>query len=89
MSLFQLSCESTVDLPYAYIHGRDIPVLFYNYTVDGTQYLTAAKAMSQKSMTVSGFFRSGDIIEYDYVRVLPVDEQRRLLRVLEVMIDER
>ena len=38
MPSFQLSCESTVDLPYSYIHGRDIPVLFYNYTVDGTQY---------------------------------------------------
>ena len=39
MPSFQLSCESTVDLPYSYIHGRDIPVLFYNYTVDGTQYI--------------------------------------------------
>ncbi len=39
MSSFQLSCESTVDLPYSYIHGRDIPVLFYNYTVDETPYI--------------------------------------------------
>ena len=39
MQSFQLSCESTVDLPYSYVHGRDIPVLFYNYTVDGVQYL--------------------------------------------------
>lgn len=39
MQTFQLSCESTVDLPYSYIHGREIPVLFYNYTVDGVQYL--------------------------------------------------
>ena len=35
---FILSCESTVDLPYAYVHGREIPVLFYNYTVDGFEY---------------------------------------------------
>ena len=35
---FTLSCESTVDLPYAYVNGRDIPVLFYSYTVDGTEY---------------------------------------------------
>ena len=35
---FQLSCESTVDLPYSYINGRNIPVLFYSYTVDGQEY---------------------------------------------------
>ncbi len=35
---FILSCESTVDLPYAYVSGRDMPVLFYSYTVDGQEY---------------------------------------------------
>ena len=35
---FILSCESTVDLPYSYVSGRDIPVLFYSYTVDGQEY---------------------------------------------------
>ncbi len=35
---FILSCESTVDLPYAYVSGRDMPVLFYTYTVDGQEY---------------------------------------------------
>lgn len=25
---FTLSCESTVDLPFSYVDGRDIPVLF-------------------------------------------------------------
>lgn len=35
---FILSCESTVDLPYAYVTGRDIPVLFYTYQVEGTTY---------------------------------------------------
>ncbi len=35
---FILSCESTIDLPYSYISGRDIPVLFYTYTVDGKEY---------------------------------------------------
>ena len=35
---FILSCESTVDLPYPYVSGRDIPVLFYSYTVDGVTY---------------------------------------------------
>lgn len=32
---FLLSCESTVDLPYSYVAGRDIPVLFYTYMVGG------------------------------------------------------
>ena len=39
MRSFQLSCESTVDLPYSYVHDRDLPVLFYNYTVDGVEYV--------------------------------------------------
>ena len=33
-----LSCESTVDLPFAYISGRNIEVLFYTYSVDGVEY---------------------------------------------------
>lgn len=35
---FILSCESTVDLPYSYVSGRGIPVLFYSYSIDGADY---------------------------------------------------
>lgn len=35
---FVLSCESTVDLPYSYVAGRNIPVLFYTYLVDDQVY---------------------------------------------------
>lgn len=35
---FILSCESTVDMPYAYIASRNLPVLFYEYTVGGDVY---------------------------------------------------
>ena len=35
---YQLSCESTVDMPYAAVHERGIPVLLYSYSVDGTDY---------------------------------------------------
>lgn len=35
---FILSCESTVDLPYSYMLERQIPVMFYSYTVDGTAH---------------------------------------------------
>lgn len=38
-SKFILSCESTVDLPFSYVSERDIPVLFYSYTVDGKVYV--------------------------------------------------
>lgn len=36
---FCLSCESTVDVPYAYMESRHIPVLFYSYSVDGQTYV--------------------------------------------------
>lgn len=35
---FILSCESTVDLPYTYVASRNLPVLFYSYSVDGEVY---------------------------------------------------
>ncbi len=35
---FIISCESTVDLPYAKMLKRDVPVLFYTYTVDDVEY---------------------------------------------------
>ncbi len=38
MSNFILSCESTVDMPYSYISGRGLKVLFYSYTVNGESY---------------------------------------------------
>ncbi len=34
---FVLSCESTVDLPYDYVNGRNISVLFYTYVLDGVE----------------------------------------------------
>ena len=36
---FILSCESTVDLPFSYVSGRNIPVILYTYTVDGKEYI--------------------------------------------------
>lgn len=36
---FILSCESTVDMPYSRVSARDIPVLFYTYSVDGETYI--------------------------------------------------
>lgn len=36
---FVLSCESTVDMPFSYMEGRNIPVIFYTYMVDGVEYV--------------------------------------------------
>ena len=36
---FQLSCESTVDMPFSYVDERDISVIFYSYLVDGKEYV--------------------------------------------------
>ena len=36
---FVLSCESTVDLPFSYVNGRNIPVIFYSYLVDDKEYV--------------------------------------------------
>ncbi len=38
MNNFILSCESTIDMPYSYISGRGLEVLFYSYTVNGETY---------------------------------------------------
>ncbi len=35
---FILSCESTVDLPFSYMDQREIPVLFYSYSVGGEEF---------------------------------------------------
>ena len=50
---FQLSCESTVDLPYSYIRGRGISVLFYTYAVDGEEYVDD---MGRDPNALSAFF---------------------------------
>ncbi len=36
---FILSSESTVDLPYSHMAERNIPIIFYNYTVDDVEYV--------------------------------------------------
>lgn len=50
---FQLSCESTVDMPYSYITGRDISVLFYTYSIDGVEY---EDNMGRDPKTIEEFF---------------------------------
>lgn len=35
---FILSCESTIDMPYSYTVERNLPTMFYSYTVDDVIY---------------------------------------------------
>ena len=54
---FILSCESTVDLPYAYVAGRDIPILFYSYTIDGETFIDD---MGRDPASIPTFYRKLD-----------------------------
>ena len=54
---FILSCESTVDLPYAYVAGRDIPILFYSYMIDGATYVDD---MGRDPESIPAFYRRLD-----------------------------
>ena len=51
---FILSCESTVDLPYDYVAGRDIPILFYSYMIDGDTFIDD---MGRDSDSIPAFYR--------------------------------
>lgn len=54
---FILSCESTVDLPYAYVAGRDIPILFYTYMIEGKTYVDD---MGRDPGSIPAFYRKLD-----------------------------
>ena len=51
---FILSCESTVDLPYEYVAGRDIPILFYTYVIDGE---TCIDDMGKDPGSIPAFYK--------------------------------
>lgn len=56
---FVLSCESTVDLPFSYISGRNIEVLFYTYSVDGVEYSDDMGRDSKALDRFYGFMNDG------------------------------
>lgn len=39
MNEFIISCESTIDMPYEYAMKRNVPILFYSYSIDGVDYV--------------------------------------------------
>ena len=51
---FILSCESTVDLPWSYVAGRDIPILFYSYMINGETFIDD---MGRDENSIPAFYR--------------------------------
>jgi len=73
---FILSCESTVDLPYDYVAGRDIPILFYNYSIGEETFVDD---MGRDPRSLPEFYRRLDegalpktaqLNEYQYMEFL-------------------
>lgn len=58
---FVLSCCSTVDLPFDYVQSRDIPVLFYTYTVDDVEYEDDMERDPEALEKFYGFLEKGNI----------------------------
>ena len=85
---FILSCESTVDLPYSYVAGRESPVLFYTYTVDGTEYpddmLRDPDALSRfyAQLSAGKLPRTSQLNEYAYASFFePLLQQGDVLHI--------
>ena len=66
---FILSCCSTVDLPYAYMESRHIPVLFYTYVVDGTEYDDDMGRDPAALPRFYGFIRQGKLPQTSQINV--------------------
>ena len=58
---FILTCESTVDVPYAHWEERDIPVLFYKYVVNGQEYIDDMDRTPGAREQFYKFIAEGDI----------------------------
>ena len=66
---FVLSCCSTVDLPYAYMARRDIPVLFYHYVVGDQDYVDDMGRDPAALPRFYGFLKEGKLPQTSQVNV--------------------
>lgn len=87
-SPFILSCESTVDYAYDVVCARDIPVLFYTYTVDGAEYVddmgrdTEALPRFYQMLADGKMPSTAQINEYRYLEFFePLVQQGDLLHI--------
>lgn len=58
---FQLSCESTVDMPYSVVSGRGLSVLFYHYTVGDVEYTDDMGRDPEALPKFYGFIAAGKV----------------------------
>lgn len=54
MNDFIISCESTIDLPFSLISEKNIPVIYYSYNVDGTDYFDD---MGKDPQSLNNFYK--------------------------------
>ena len=66
---FVLSCCSTVDLPYAYMARRDIPVLFYHYVVGDQDYVDDMGRDPAALPRFYGFLKEGKLPQTSQINV--------------------
>ena len=74
MADFILSCESTVDLPYSYVSGRNIPVIFYSYIVDGVSYVDDMGRNEDALPLFYDFIKQGKLIKIQRKQRKSLDE---------------
>lgn len=61
MANFILSCESTIDLPYSYAQERQLPILFYSYTIDEQTYIDDMARHEDSLPRFYGFLSEGKL----------------------------
>ena len=66
---FVLSCCSTVDLPYAYMAQRNIPVLFYHYVVGDQEYVDDMGRDPAALPRFYGFLKAGQLPQTSQINV--------------------
>ncbi len=76
---FQLSCESTVDMPYSYISGRGISVLFYTYVVDGEEFVDDMGRDPQALPRFYGLLKAGKMPITSQINTYAYEEYFRSL----------
>lgn len=79
MGEFILSCESTIDTSYEYVRKRDLPVLFYSYSVGGREY---TDDMGRDENSIPNFYRLLEGGELPSTAALNIEQYREFFEGL-------
>ena len=83
---YLLSCESTVDMPYSYVNGRGLNVLFYSYSVDGKEYPDDMERDPEALGRFYGFIADGKVPSTSQINTFAyTDYFRELLKQGDVL----